>query len=335
MSIIRPSTSVIVRPDLAIVTAAALSIAAGQAIADMVLPPVPVTTRTGQIWTVPAESILTLHNTKRERLGDYNRRRTKFTTSNFMCEERGLEEPVAVEDTAEYGVWIAGETAATKRCVDDIIRDREKAVADLCINETTFPISGTTGVSVGTAWTSASATPAANIDSAASNIWGKTGVTKDQLTLVIPIQTAMLIPFTTDFTTKMKLDTAGLSALPTTDQLRIYFGVKEVLLAGMPYNTADDNLTPSLTTIWNKNYCFLYYRMTEALPMGQNVDAGVPGLGCSPRWSLIDSGAGVNGVGVYSYPEDSKNAGIVRASQYMDEILCNSSYANLIKGVNP
>ena len=332
MSTLRPNASLIVRPDLALVAAAAISSIAALAIADMVLPPVPVQTRTGQIFKIPTESILSLPDVNRERGSGYNRVRGKFTIDTYMTEEAGIEEAVFVEDVAEYGAVVAGEGVASTRCRDIIIRAREKRVADTCINESTWTAGGATGKTVGTAWSSSSATPAADVDDCATNIFNATGVPKDQLSLVIPLPTFNKLAFVTDFITKMKLDSAGLSAQVTPAQAALYFGVKEVLVAKLTYNTAKDGQPASVSTIWNKNYAFLFLRMEGAMAIGPStVDMGAPGLGCSPRWELMDAG----GYNAFTYGENQTNSDIVRVNQHCDEKIVHTVYANLIKGIYP
>lgn len=331
MTQIGPNLTVVVRSDLAIATAATLVGLAGLAIADIALPQVGVQTRTGQIWKMDTESLLQLPDTLRARGSGYNRIRTKMTPSTFTCEQNAIEEAVLVEDTAEFGEFFAGEMSASIRCRDIVLRARENRVASALFNETTFPASGTTGLTVGTAWTNAAATPAANVNTVATFIYNKTGITKDQLSLIVPYESLQLLSFVTDYITKMKLDVSEMGADVSAQQAAKYFGVKEVLVGRMTYNNAKDNQTAVPTAIWNKNYAFLFHRMEAARAIGAGeIDAGVVGLGCSPRWDRMDSGS----YGVYSYGENNTDSGIVRVSQYVDEIICNTECGALIKGIN-
>lgn len=332
MSAIRPGSLVIARPELVIAAAACAIGLSNLAIADRLLPAVNVPSRTGEIWKIPAEVLARIPATDRERGSGFNRIRTKFTSDSYMTKQRGLEEQIPDEDILEFGQMLSSEISASTRLIDTLIRVHEKRVADK-FNTTEFPLSGDTGVSVGTAWTSASATPAANVDAAAENIRKRTGVPKSMLTLMIPRPSFNKLPFITDYITKMKLDSAGMSSTVTEQQAAIYFGVKEVVIGELTYVSSDENAsTTTFADIWNKDRAVLLLPMSGLASFGDDIlDARVMGLGCRPRWGAMDNGSW----NIETYGEDAVSSSVVRASAFTTEMFINKEYCNLIGNINP
>jgi len=320
MSVTRPNTTLLPRPDLAIVAAGCVP-EFENFIAEEVVPSMSVDTETGVYAKVPVDAIVQMPDNRRGSGSNYARLNAKFTTANWYTKEYGLEEAVDRHDRERYPSGIVGENAALYRVVMATKRRRDKRVADACINTTTLPVSGTTGLTITTPWDSAAATPALDLATAAGNIQTKTGVPKSMLNLVLSRYNLDKLPFVTDVIDKLKIATAPYAGLITPEMAAAYFGVNKVIVPTARYNTASQDATPSLATIWNEDYAFLYFPMRQLNSMGTMQ----PGLGCTFRWA--QQGMDYN---VYAYGEDPVNSDVVRVEEFADEQLINTDYANLI-----
>ena len=324
MSFIRPSQTVLGRPDLALV-AAGYSSKFYNFLADRLLPPVLVQSETGVYFNMPADALAGMSENRRNASSAFNRISRKASASPYYTREFGLEEAIDRTDKKRYPGGIVSEQASVDLVMEQMKKAREKRVAGLLINETNFPASGTTGLTVSTKWDAVASTPASDLQTCADNIRNATGVPKPFQTLVVSRYTLDHLAFVTDVRNMLKVSQSPFAGQISADMAAVYFGVKEVLVGDAMYlSSSDDVATPVLSDIWTKTYAFL------CVPM---IDPAVnttrqPGLGATFRWDV--QGAGYI---VETYGEDPVDSDIVRVREFADEKIINSGYGNLLNTV--
>src|SRR5690606_49592 len=144
-----PTTSLAtLRPDLAasIEEFDLLADAAGY-VAHQVLPSVDVAEASGTFGRIPLEQLLQENSTARNPGGSYNRGNWRFEEDNYVTRENGFEEPIDDNEARMYANYFDAEVISTSRAVSMVMRNREKRVADMIFNASTWTgASLTTGV---------------------------------------------------------------------------------------------------------------------------------------------------------------------------------------------
>lgn len=334
--IVAPSTA-IVRPDLAGHVRVSND-DVNQFVAHRILPCIAVKKRFDNYYKVGADAMYELPDTLIGRDGGFKRTQFALSTGNYLCKAHGLEGFINAADRNEYSVAFELDSFEAMRVANMVRRRYEYDVAAAIINETNFPVSGTTGVTLGTPWsTVASATPAQDVAGGILALYNKTGVPAKMLSLLLPYKSAVqYLPFVTDFKNRMF---AGIQPQPgqvTEQVLANYFGVGEVILAGAQYNTAITGQSASLSGLWNTDYAFLFMKMPGNA--GSRLEVG--GLGATFCWDVYNQfgqgeSVGLNevplSISMYSTPNPKGDA--VQVEMWRDPVLTASEYGYLIKNI--
>lgn len=321
--IINPNSTTLARPDLAFVVTEFTSENTVY-IADKILPFQPMKFRSDTFNKLKAESLAGMPNAERETGGGFNRISRKVTTDTYACLEYGLEEAIDVQDPSIYGNIVAGEQQSVLTVAEYMKRIFEKAVSDAVINETNFPASGTTGKTLTVGWDDPASTPAADVAVCAENIRAATGISKQFLTLEISPYTYAKLFSVLDVRDALKITTQQFGATITLEALAVYFGVKEVIVGTMTYNTANDGLTPSYSDMWNADYAFLFFKMEP----GMVPDTKKAGLGLTFVWDYASDNSTYL---VETYNQDQIASQVARVRQWRHSKIVNSLFGNLIK----
>jgi len=137
----------------------------------------------------------------------------------------------------------------------------EQAAADKTINDaTTFPLSGDTGLDVVNEWDdAANATPISDVQVGVDAIWSKTGISPQNMQLVLHWKTVRDVMGTQEFLDRhatvgraFDLVNPDLSVLAST------LGVGRVLMVGAPKNAAQEGLALSVADVWDPSFAFLH-----------------------------------------------------------------------------
>lgn len=301
-----------------------------------ILPPMPVYAKSGQYLKVSSGKAYRLVGVKRAPGAPYARVATPIDSSSFLCEERGVEESVDRAEKAIYRSLLDQDQVAARTAYNVMMIAHESDVASALYNETTFPASGTTGLTVSNAWSNASAaTPIADLNAGKNAISAKVG--DGPYVLLANDRVIRNLWNTSNVRSQIK-DVYGryIEGNPNLDVLAAILGVDRIIDAPAVYNSAVAGATPSMTRIWSDTYAFLARISNERVllnpqlgrtfvlnnVMNTDIPAG------------IDIGAQLDDrVLVEMYRDDTRRSDVVRTIEYTDEIIMDSSCGFLLKSV--
>lgn len=253
----RPTSSTAIqRPDLGTLAYEYSLTAARQGmIADLIYPIFPVVDQSATYPIIPIEALLKLPDLKRSRRGGYNRDDWEFADGNYACVEYGKEEPVDDVEAKLYARFFDAEEVAVTRATQQLLRGREKRVADRVFNATTFA-SFTDNVT--TEWSTAdTCTPRADVLDAVESVRNNTGLTPDSAIMAWKVFQNVLI--CKDFKDHVQY-TVPVLTLPFEAQKQLvaqYLGVNRILVGNAVYDSANPGLAATITDIWDDEYCMV------------------------------------------------------------------------------
>lgn len=305
-------------------------------VATQVLPKLTVFERTGQYTKVLNSKAYRLLKTKRAAGQGFARVATPIDSGTFLCEERGVEESVDRVNKAVYRSVMDQDMVAARTAYNVMRIDRENDVASAIYNETTFPASGTTGLTVGTPWsTAASATPIADINTGKNAIIAKVGM--GRFALVANDKVIRNLWNTANVRNQMVYGYGRpIEGEPKLDVLANVLGVDKIIQASATYNSANANATATMSRIWSDTYAFLA-RISDSQALDE------PQLGRTFVNTVVyeESGDDQIVVGDIDDPDvfievyqDKPNAStIARVREFVDEVILDSNCGFLFKTV--
>lgn len=305
-------------------------------VAMEILPKLQAFAREGRFLKVLSGKAYRLVKSKRASGAGFSRVSTPLDSSTFLCEERGIEEPVDRLNKAIYRTMIDQEQVAARTSYNVMKIDHEVDVKSAIFNETTFPASGTTGLTVSTPWsTAASATPIADINTGKSNIFNKVGV--GPVVLLANDTVIRNLWKTADVRNQMIYGYGRpIEGDPKLDILANVLGVDRIIAATARYNSANANATVSMASIWSNTYAFL-----ARIDTADVLDA--PQLGRTFVNTVVyNESQGTDvvigdemdpDVFMEMYKSDEIAADIVRCREFTDEVIMDSSCGFLFKTV--
>jgi hypothetical protein len=287
-------------------------------IAQRVLPVLDVDKQAGPFGKIKIESLLQARNTTRTSRGGYNRQDWEFTTDAYATIEYGAEEKVDDRDKNLYGSYFVAEQLAASRARDAVLRNYEQRVASAVFNTTTWTGSGLTGA-VGTAWsTTATSVPIADVATAKKKVYDGLGVVPN--TIIFNYHVFLNLQQNADLISRIKF--SGLQD-PNTDSITVNamaqaFGVKNVLVAGAQYNSANEGQAATLSPLWSDSYAMIAY-------IAETNDIQEPCVGRTLHWG--GDGSTVGGT-MESYRDETVRSDIVRSRHEVQEkiLLSNAGY---------
>ena len=173
----------------------------------------------------------------------------------FQTKERSLSTPYDDSERGELEDRFQLETAMVEILYKQIQMEHEYVAAGLLFSETTFPLGGITGFQAGTLWSSTSAKPKDNAQTALGFMAQRGADPMDASALMSYLNFLTLLNMESMLQDKRYLETPSLLI---TEQNKAtaaaQLGVKKVIVGGMYANTAGEGLTPSLSPVWSDNY---------------------------------------------------------------------------------
>lgn len=283
----------------------------------------------GYFWRLKRATAMGLQNTERSSEGKATRVDYKMDQDNFLTKVHSLETRVPDDKKAEYSSQFDLEVACAKLVLADLLRGHEKRAADLCLNATTFPASGDTGLNVSVTWeTTATNTAVEDIIAGKEAIRKRVGAAATdpacKFVLALPDLVADRLAISKQVREAIGVrydPNAGMSAKLSDSDLARALGVDEIARAGVRYNAANENQAVSITPIWSRTQAFL------GLVRGGNPLEG-PSLGRTIAWKKY-AGA----VSVESYRQEDVKSTIILVEQATQEKLfiseCGYRFTNV------
>ena len=293
-----------------------------QFIGGAVAPTVEVQLQSANVGKLPLAALLAERDTARAPGGGYTRGDYQFDTFSFACEEHGAEEPVDDRLAKIYARYFDAEAVATKRALDVVLRNRERRVAALLFNASTW-----TGSSLTTAitneWDDATnATPIADVFAAAEKVIAGSGLVANALILNSFVFRNLCN--TDEIVDRAKYaKVADVARLTPLDLAAILFpdvpGAK-IVVAGGIRNSANEGATASPARIWSNEYAMV-------ARIAETVDPQEPCVARSFHWA--GDGSQADGR-VESYREEKVRSNIIRVRLDSDEVTMYAQAAHLL-----
>lgn len=312
-------------------------------VAHRVLPMLMSAQISGQYFTLDQGTVQRIVKTKRAANGETIRVQTPVSNGTYYCEERSVEEAVDATVIARFGGIFDAEQAALTTAAQVLGNDYENDVASAVFNTTTFPVSGTTGLTAGSAWSDAvNATPVADV--AAVKLLGENqGIQLN--TMVLSQAAARYLWATNDVQSKLLPVYGGSGGLipmePTEADLARILGLDEVIIAKAKKNTANAGATNAFSSIWSDSYCAVFAKSMDTVlrtpQLGRtfvwtNAFSAMDGSGIGSMPVPAEAPANLFGFGVaYDYPDPKVKSKVVGCALHSDEVLLNTNACKLIQ----
>lgn len=291
--------------------------------ADLILPKASSDKRQGNFPRLKRGRILMLPTVERSPGEIYPRTSFEIGGSSYECKDFGHEVILPKETNDEYP--IASIESCGSIALFQLKMVREKRVASSVFNTNLFTGSSLyTDVSVTWA-TSASATPIDNIEAAKAKVRQNSGMIPNSV--IMSYQNLLYCKACAQLVSDniiLKYPAAGMPA--DSDEFKAYlamrFGVKQIIVPTVVYNSDNNPTTPTLADIWSSSYVLV---AKLALPSSEN-DLAAEGLGRTIVWKQNDLNENYE-----TYWSTERDSHIIRARQYLAEFLLDEQYGHLLK----
>jgi hypothetical protein len=319
-------TTALQRPDLGATLEEFDVMAASQGmIADQVAPAVDVAEPSMNIGKLPIEALLANRDTARAPGGKYARGDYEFEHFSFTTEEHGAEEPVDDKLRKVYARYFDAEVVATRRAQDVVLRNREKRVAALLFNATTWT-GGNLFLDVTNEWDDlANATPITDMLTAIEKVFTNSGLEPNALICNrFVLRNLMNCNQVVDRIKSAGFDDPKNISLPALAQL-LFPAIPgaRIIVSGAPKNTANPNKAASIARIWSNEYA-----MIARVASSNDVREA-----CVARsFHYVEDGSELNGL-VETYRDESVRSDIVRVRHETDELVMYKEAAFLLGNI--
>jgi hypothetical protein len=315
-----PSSGATIRADLNILVEEA-SGADAFFIGDRVMPPMSVEAKSGTYpkLQLAEGELLGDAATERSRGGSYGSVVRKWTTDNYDCIDRGLEEPVDDTDVKDLGRFFNVEAAAARLTMRNVKLAAEKRIAAATLNATNY----------GAATNSAVAYTEANI--ATINFVKDIGAAVERLndkavnanTIVLSSTVLERLKRSTLLQNFIRGTIAGQAQVPITAasiaQAFADYGITQVLVGRARYNSAKKGQAYAAASVWGTTYVWVGY----VNPAARTPQDG--GAGFTFYWNAEG--------GLYvteTYRSEEKRSNMVRVRQNTTEKVTDGTAGTLI-----
>ena len=223
-----------------------------------------------------------------------------------------------------YKDFFDAEVSTTELVVDAILRARERRIADMIFNATTWTGSSLT-TAVGTPWsTAASAKPIDDVNAAREKVWIATGLYPNAL--IINRKVFEYIRLCDQVKDDIQSAGAGQATKQrdiTIAQLSQVFDLDYIFVAGGAKNTANPADAATISRIWSNSYA-----MVARVCVTNNILE--PGLGRSFHWS--GDGSEADGL-VETYYQENVRGEVVRARHQIEEKVMYKECGHLLTNI--
>lgn len=296
-------------------------------IADMVLPPMPVRSKTGEYYKLDGGGFsvaASVNQLKRASGAPYERLSFDFTVASaYTLYDLGLE--AMVDELDEQFADVDGlqlRQTAAELAADWVYIQRERIARDLLMTAGNWG-SNTSAVAAGDRWDTASGDPRTSVNVAANAIRLGTGVPKSQLTLVLGHEEYETLELNDTLRNVIQY-TNGMQGMTLSKDLLVSaLGIKDIIVGTAIGNTAAEGITESNADIWGGDQqALLAHIVANPRPRRPH------GIGGTFRWSGIPAGGRV-----YRYREDNPPGEVVRVNYVEQPLITESACGYLLTSV--
>jgi len=305
-------------------------------VASLVAPDMPMPDQGGTFKKATARSISQLASTKAGNKGGPNMDEAEFDQDTYFCDKHWYDIPLTDTEAAQLEQSFDVRVMHAKLSAQRVILREEYDLASTLFNTTTWPLSGTTGLSVSVPWaTSATATPIDDVAFGQRTILAKTGVVPD--TLLVTFKGLQDLSRAAQIIDRVKnVSTEVVNGVLRNSALAAALNVKRILVASAVYNSADMGQTMSGSSVWNTDNAMLFC----STPMQVNpetgmeeaaADAKVPQLCRTITWT-----GETGGIGLASYPvlDQLAERTLYRTKRFRHQKVLDSNFGFLFGNVD-
>lgn len=314
-----PRTNAIIRPDLGVLAYEySLGAATQGFIGHQVLPPFNTVLQSSQYPVIPAEAILETADTQRAPRTAYARGDWEFDFKDYTCKENGWEEPLDDTEAVLFSRYFDAETVAVQRATLMVLRSQERRVATKVMDTNTF-----SNAPAAHAWNSyADADPLADVNKAKDHFRYSVGLKPNAL--IMDEDVLKHISMCDAVMDRIKYSNPNaIRGELTLEQLKAYFSVPTIIVAGAVYNKAAKRRPKEIATIWPTDMVML------ACLSGGGQNLKEPCLGRTFLWEEDSPGM----LTTEQYREEQTRSDIYRVRQNTDECIQFTGAGYIITGV--
>lgn len=258
--------------------------------------------------------------------------------ATFNCTEDGFEEPYDAKDVEQMKgldnlikLWGA-------RAIQTLLLRNEKAWVDAYFGTGFFGAGYNTAGAA--AWDNVSGDPMSDVAGASEAIRLRIG--RRANTLVIGGGALLALRRNTKIQSNVRAvlgstDKAGIEYNINATLLAQVFGLEQVLIGDLVYDSADEGQTASLTSVWADDKALVCYvpPASDLISTGLGRtfvwDQGL--MGTNPDEAQMLQDAGIPGIILEEYGEPGDTHAKVRARQYQDTLVLNKDAGHLLTGL--
>lgn len=262
------------------------------------------------------ESALKLPDAKHASGAAYNRINVELEDLAYACQEYGLEIPLVDDKRAKHKSDFDAEALSVDALLLKLMLLHEKRVADMIFNTTTWTGAALYTDNKAAPWSTAATDVIGQIQDAIDKVVEGTGVVPN--VLIIPKSALSNLMSNTGIIARFP----GIKRLTAADLaagLAPIFGLERVLVGQRYYDEAEEGATFDSAAIWNYKYA-----------MVAKVASGNLAEPCVAR-SLLWTGDSPEVLTIDQYREEQTRSDIFRVRHYMDELVCDSAFAHLMR----
>lgn len=252
---------------------------------------------------LPASVMMSLQDIDRALRSDFPRSDYEFEQGQYITSGKGWEELIDDDERKLYSSRFDADVVAVERATGIVLRRHEKTVADRTFNTSRF-----TPTAVTNEWDdAANADPKGDVKTGKAAIREASGITDPSL--IISLKVFENVRTCDQVVDQLKYTFPGIDISQLTmEQLARILDVKEVIVGGAGYNSANKGLAASISDIWSDEYAMLTSVATDVR------DFGRPAIGRTFLWE--DSTPDI--LTTEQYREESKMSDVFRVRQYID-----------------
>jgi len=272
----------------------------------------------GTLPLIKRESTMPMNQELRRAPGaNYQRGQGEVDGSAYECIGYGYERKIPKETAAFFRTIMDAQLNAAKVVKGELLLGREKRVADLLFNATTFA-SYLTDLHAAP-WDAAASDVIGAVGAAVETVRKRTGVKPNALFLGSTQKTNLL---TVNTAIRGLLSGLHVATPAMIDQfLADILGLKYVFSGEAVYNSAKEGATISVTDVWNEDYAMV-------AKVAETDDPQEPCVARIVNWRAMGEGTDVD-MGVYYEPQSKSQ--VVQGDLYEDELIVDAQYGQLLE----
>jgi hypothetical protein len=286
-------------------------------IADQILPLFPSAKEASTLSVIKRKNI-TAPETKHADGAVYNRVALYADDMEYLCADHGIEAQLTDRQRQKYVDDFDAELETLNGIKTKMMIAREKRVKDLIFNTTTWTGDDLYTDNSASPWDTASTDIISQITAAKEKVRLNTGVMADSLVIG---EASMQNLLKNDDIIARFPGTQVISEATLRANLAAIFGLSNLIVGAVVYNSADEGQDFSATDLWVDDYAMVAALGSESMPITE------PQLGRTIYWQQYIDGLRY----VEQYREEQTKSDIFRVEESIDEKVFDAYFAHLMK----